>query len=595
MKKKFIFLLIFILVLLTPGCASKSQETATADLILSNGFIYTVDADRTTAEAVAVKDGKIIFVGDTADTEKYKGDSTKVIDLKGKMVLPSFFEGHGHAQAGTELLYSCDVSAGKNLADYLKIIEDFMKAHPEATAIKGSGWTDPVFGAAGPNKKDLDAICKKLNMDVPIALLDSGHHSLWVNSKALELGNITKDTPNPSANSIIQHDSSTGEPSGALREGAADLVLNQLPDYSVEQYEAGIKSYQDMAHSLGFTGALDPLLPVGSNAIEAYKNLVKNGELTMRIRGAYSTAPAEDFNAQLKAFETARKKDNAGDLFQMTTLKFFMDGVIEGATAYLAQPYESEAQKGDNYRSEPLWPQEALDKDFAEAEKAGFQIHVHAIGDAAVHEALNAFSYAQDQNGSSDYRNAITHDQLVEDTDFARFKELGVIAAVNPYWAEKDDYYYNLQVPFLGQERADKEYPVKSFISNGAMIVTASDFPVTNPPDPLTAIEIGVTRITPDILLPYVAADSSDPKFKEPLWPEEAASLEDMIASATYNGAYANFLESVCGSIEVGKSADMIVLDHNLFKIKPSEISKSKVMLTLFQGKEVYRADSLKD
>lgn len=593
MKKKIVILLLFILVLFAFGCSQTSQETA--DLILSNGFVYTVDAGKTAAEAVAVKDEKIIFVGSTADAEKYKGDATKVIDLKGRMLLPSFFEGHGHAQAGTELVYSCDLSGGKNLADYLNIIEDFMKANPEATAIKGSGWTDPLFGAAGPNKKDLDTICEKLNMNIPIALYDAGHHSLWVNSKALELGNITNDTPNPSSNSIIQHDPVTGEPSGALREGAMDLVLGQLPDYSVEQYETGIKYYQDLAHSLGFTGALDAMLFVGGNEIEAYKNLAKDGELTMRIRGAYLASPEEDFDTQLQAFETARKNDTVGDLFQMTNIKFFTDGVIEGATAYLAEPYAAEAQKGDNYRSEPMWLLDVLQNAFTEAEKAGFQIHVHAIGDAAVHETLDAFAYAQDENGASDYRHAITHDQLVNDSDFARFKELGVIAAVNPYWAEKDDYYYDIQLPFLGQERADKEYPIQSFISNGVMIVTASDFPVTNPPDPLTAIELGVTRITPDILLPYVASDPADPKYKEPLWPEEVASLEDMIASATYNGAYANFLESVCGSIEVGKSADMVILDQNLFDIKPSEISKSKVLLTLFQGKEVYRAESFKD
>jgi len=593
MKKKIVILLLFILALFAFGCSEKSQETA--DLILSNGLIYTVDADRTTAEAAAVKDGKIIFVGSATDVEKYKGDTTKVIDLKGQMVLPSFFEGHGHAQAGTELLYSCDLSGGKDLVSYLNIIEDFMKEHPEATAIKGSGWTDPVFGAAGPNKKDLDIICEKLNMNIPIALYDAGHHSLWVNSKALELGSVTKDTPNPSSNSIIQHDPVTGEASGVLREGAADLVLSQLPDYSVEQYEAGIKFYQDMAHSLGFTGGLDPLLPVGGNAIEAYKNLAKIGELKMRIRGAYATSPGEDFDAQLQAFESAQKNDNAGDLFQMTSIKFFADGVIEGATAYLEEPYAAEAQKGDNYRSEPLWPSDVLQDAFAEAEKAGFQIHVHAIGDAAVDETLDALTYAQDQNGASDYRNAITHDQLVSESDFERFKELGVIAAPNPYWAEKDDYYYDIQLPFLGQERADKEYPIQSFISNGVMIVTASDFPVTNPPDPLTAIEIGVTRITPDILLPYATSDPSDPKYKEPLWPEEAASLEDMIASVTYNGAYANLLESVSGSIEVGKSADMVILDHNLFDIDQSEISKSKVLLTLFQGEEVYRADSYTD
>lgn len=590
MKKIIVFLLLISMTLFGYGC---SQQTA--DLILSNGSIYAVDSDKTTAEAVAVKDGKIIFVGSTADSEKYKGDKTKVVDLDGRLVLPSFFEGHGHVSMATELVYSCDISQGKDLAGYLKIIKAFMKAHPESTFIKGSGWTDPVFGAAGPSKKDLDAICKELKMDIPIALYDEGHHSLWVNSKALELGKITKDTPNPSSNSIIQHDPSTGEPSGVLREGAGDLVLNQLPDYTVEQYEGGIQYYQDLAHSLGYTGALDPLIPVGGNAIKAYKNLEQDGKLTMRIRGAYSAVPSKDFDTQLKSFETAQNEDNTGNLFKMTSIKFFMDGVIEGGTAYLEKPYAAGADKGKNYRSEPLWSPKLLNDDFAKAEKAGFQIHVHAIGDAAVSEALDAFEYAQNQNGDSDYRNGITHDQLVNEKDYARFKKLGVIAAVNPYWAEKDDYYYGIQVPFLGQTRADKEYPVQSFIKNGVMIETASDFPVTNPPDPLTAVEIGMTRETPDLLLPYVTSDPSDPKFKEPLWPEEAASLEDMIASISYNGAYANFLDGETGSIEVGKSADVVILDHNLFKIKPSEISKSKVLLTLFEGKEVYRADSYKD
>jgi predicted amidohydrolase YtcJ len=592
MKKTIVILLLIILSLVSFGCAQQSQETA--DLILSNGSIYTVDAGRSTAEAVAVKDGKILFVGTTEDADKYKGDATKTIDLQGKMVLPSFIEGHGHSQGGTELLYACDISGAQDLAGYLQIIETFMKEHPDATAIKGSGWVDPVFGAVGPSKNDLDAICEKLNMDIPIALYDAGHHSLWVNSKALSIANITKETPNPSTNSIIQHDAA-GEPSGVLREAAAELVMGQLPDYSVEQYEAGIKSYQGMAHSLGFTGGMDPLLSVGSNAIEAYKNLAANGELKMRIRGAYATDPGKDFDPQLQSFEAAREGDNKGDLFQMTSIKFFMDGVIEGATAYLNEPYAAEAQKGENYRSEPLWQQDALNQDFVDAEKAGFQIHIHAIGDAAVHEALDALAFAQDQNGAADYRNGITHLQLVEDSDYARFKELGVIAIPNPYWAEKDDYYYDLQLPFLGQERAEKEYPIQSFLKNGATIVTASDYPVTVPPDPLMAIELGVTRTTPDSLLPYVTSDPTDPKFKEPLWPEEAASVEDMIASVTYNGAYANFLDVECGSIEIGKSADLVILDNNLLKVEPTKISTSKVLLTLFQGEEVYRAESYTD
>ncbi len=590
MKKKIGIVLVLLLSLVIVGCSGNANQTA--DLVLTNGYIYTEDENQSLAEAVAVKDGTIIFVGTAEEVADFVGDKTEVLDLEGRMVMPSFFEGHGHAQAGTELVFSCDIAEGKNLEEYLSIIEAFMKENPDATAIKGSGWVDPVFGAAGPNKKDLDDICNRLGMDIPIALYDGGHHSLWVNSKALEIGNITADTPNPSANSIIQHDAVTGEPSGVLREGAAELVMGELPDYSVEEYEEGILFYQAMANSLGYTGSFDALLPVGGNAIEAYKNLAKDGKLTMRIRGAYATDPGADYGEQLAKFVEAQPNDNAGDLFQMTNIKFFMDGVIEGTTAYLEEPYAEGAEQPADYRSEPLWQPDILNKAFAESEKAGFQIHVHAIGDAAVSEALDAFAYAEEQNSADDYRNGITHVQLVNDQDYERFEKLGIIAVPNPYWAEKDDYYYELQLPFLGLERAEKEYPIQSFLDHNVTIVSASDFPVTNPPDPLQAIELGVTRTTPDVLLPYVAANPEDPKYKEPLWPEEKASLEDMIESTTYNGAYAYFLEDVCGSIVVGKSADLVILDQNLFEINSSEISKSKVLLTMFEGEKVYQDDS---
>lgn len=267
----------------------------------------------------------------------------------------------------------------------------------------------------------------------------------------------------------------------------------------------------------------------------------------------------------------------------MSAIKFAADGVIEGITGYLLEPYAAGAKKPAKYRGTAIWKPDNLGQTFAAAEKAGFQIHVHSIGDAATQETLDALTFAEKRNGKGDYRNIITHLQLVDPSDFRRFKDLRVIAAINPIWAMKDEYYYALQVPYLGIKRAEKEYPVKSFIDNGVLIASASDFPVTYPPNPLDAIQVGVTRTTLNENL------VNDPKYKLPLWPEERAGVKDMIASVTYNAAYANFLEKETGSIEVGKSADLIVVDKNLLAMPVTDIHKIQVLMTFFKGKEIYR------
>jgi hypothetical protein len=254
--------------------------------------------------------------------------------------------------------------------------------------------------------------------------------------------------------------------------------------------------------------------------------------------------------------------------------------VVEGGTAFLKEPY----LHLPGFRGEPRWEAGKLKLMCAELDKKKFQIHVHAIGDAATALILDAFAYAAEKNGKRDSRNQVTHIQLVAARDILRFKELGVVAVPQPYWFMKDDYYYNLQVPYLGQERADDEYPMAGFFRAGVVVASASDYAVTIPCDPLRAIQIGITRSCLGV---------TDPK--EILWPEERATLEQMIASFTINGAIANFLEDTTGSIEAGKMADLIVLDRNLFDIPAAEISKAKVILTLFSGKKVFSAGILKN
>jgi len=582
-----IFAIVFSVLMATMVQGQATAAGGNAALVFKNGAIHTMDAKGIVVQAIAIKDGKIVFVGTDAQAKDWIGQDTKVIDLQGKLVLPGFFDSHAHAAMGAaDTMYSVIIQGLGSQDKYLEAIRSFAKAHPDAAMIKGSGWSNTIFPSTGPTKDVLDAISKQ----VPISIMSEDGHSYWVNSKALEIAGISKDTPDP-ANGRIERDAK-GNPSGTLRETAAELVTDKLPDYSIKQYEAAILQYQGMALAFGQTAVWDPM-PT-PNAIEAYKNLAKSGQLKMRVRAGYQAVP-EGGTAQILAFAQNREKDSCGDLFLMDSVKIFTDGVVEGTTAYLLQPYEAAANLTAGSRGEPIWNADLLNQTVAAANKAGLKVHIHAIGDAACRESLDAFQYSGKVNGDKDFRNAITHLQLVDHLDIARFKTLHVVAVPDPYWAEKDDYYYNLQLPYLGQARADAEYPIESFFKAGVQVASASDYPVTVPPNPLIGIEVGVTRVTPDVLIASLGMDAKDTKkFKEPLWPAERATVDQMVASYTSMGAYANFLDNETGSLEVGKSADLTVLDKDIYKISSDKIDSAQVLLTFFKGQQVYQSDSAK-
>ncbi len=545
----------------------QQDNPAPASLVLKNGFIYTVDGRRTVAEAVAIKDGKYIFVGSNGEVDQYIGKETKVIDLQKRMALPGFIDSHCHAAYGAaHELFDIMFTGLNSVEEYKKAIKDFAAKHADAKFIKGRGWKNTLFGKTGPDKKIIDEIIP----DIPVALDDEGGHASWVNSLTLKLAGITKETKDPRSG-VIERDPVTGEPSGTLREGAANLISDLFPDYTVEQLMQALEAYQKMAASFGITTAHDPSLDAGGNDFNAYKNLEKENRLAMRFRASLFVDHKKGFE-QVDQLIAERAK-NSGPLFQVNGAKIYIDGVVEGSTAYLKEPFKHLP----NFRGEPRWDADKLNRMCAELDKNKFQIHVHSIGDAATAMTLDAFAYAMKKNGKRDSRNLITHIQLVDPQDILRFKELGVVAVPQPYWFMKDDYYYNLQVPYLGQERADDEYPMESFFKAGVTVASASDYAVTIPCDPLRAIQIGVTRSCLGV---------TDPK--EILWPEERATLDQMIASFTINGAYANFLENTTGSIEIGKMADLIVLDKNLFNIAVDEISNVKVIMTFFEGKKVF-------
>jgi predicted amidohydrolase YtcJ len=544
-----------------------------ADRVLKNGFVYTVDGRRTVAAAVAIRDGRFVFVGSDREAARFIGAGTEVIDLAGRLVLPGFIDSHCHpAYGAAHELFDIMFTGLNTVEEYKRAIRDFRVKHPDAKFIRGRGWKNTLFAKTGPDKRVIDEIIP----DVPVALDDEGGHATWVNSLTLKRAGIGKRTRNPRGG-VIERDPLSGEATGTLREGAASLVSSLFPDYTVDQLMQAVEAYQKMAAAFGITTAHDATLDVDGNDFTAYRNLEKENRLGMRFRASLWVDQKKGLE-QVPGLIADRAKAS-GPLFQANGAKVYIDGVIEGSTGFLKEPY----LHLPGFRGEPRWDAARLNAVCAELDRNGFQVHVHAIGDAATAMILDAFAFAAERNGRRDARHLVTHLQLVAPEDIERFRALGVVAVPQPYWFMKDDYYYNLQVPYLGQERADAEYPMQSFFKAGVVVASGSDYAVTIPCNPLRAIQIGITRTVPGV---------SDPR--EALWPAERGTLEQMIASFTINGAYANFLEKTTGSIETGKAADLIVLDRNLFFMAPDRISEARVILTLFAGNTVFSDGTLR-
>jgi predicted amidohydrolase YtcJ len=560
---------------------NRSSGTQT-DLVLKNGFVYTVDQAHTTASALAIKGDSITYIGDDTGILPLTGGDTLVIDLQGKLVLPGFFDSHTHASCGADEIYSVILNNLGSLKEYRQAIRAFLVAHPGTGLLRGVGWHPPFFPPEGPSRQLLDEWVP----GIPTVLYAQDYHSVWVNTKALELASVTRDSQDP-AGGIIQRDP-LGNPSGTLHESALSLVERIIPPYTVDQLVEGLKYFQQTAHSYGITSVHIPHLGDVERELEALYRMIDEEILDLRVVAGLLVQPEDDLAVVEKLVEQRRlvkehmqAKSDTGNpaCFEIKIAKLFIDGVIESATAYLEQPY---AHKPD-WRGESLWDVERYNSICAALDREDFQIHVHAIGDAAVRTALDGIAYARQANRglpSGKPRHGITHLQLVNPQDLQRFADLDVIAFPQPYWFVVDPFYEQA-VTYLGQARADRQYPMKSFFDRGVLVASASDYPVTIPARPLNAIENGVTR---------AQLGETDPASV--LNPGERVTLSQMLASFTINGARAFGMEAITGSLEVGKKADLVVLDKNIFELSPSEIHTANVLLTILNGRVVYRSSA---
>jgi predicted amidohydrolase YtcJ len=540
--------------------SGRESGPAPADLVLTGGAVYTVDGARSWAEAVAVSDGRIAFVGTSHAVKPWIGSRTRVVDLSGRMLLPAFHDSHVHPRDGAGL-FECDLTGLASVGAVIAAIRAYAGAHPDLAWIRGEGWELPLFPDGNPSKDLLDRIVPNR----PVLLYTSDGHSAWVNSRALAIAGITKATPDP-PHGRIERDAS-GAPSGTLREDATGLVRRHVPKRTAREVEAGQRKGIEIANSFGLTSLQDA--NVSEDNLRAYAALEAAGALTARVSAAIY-AEADQGLADLPRIRELRQRYR-GRHFHADSVKIFADGVIETRTAAVLEPYVG---FGEDRGHTNLHPADfralatALDRE-------GFQIHVHAIGDRAVRDTLDALEAAQKANGVRDSRHHIAHLELIDPADVPRFRRLGVIANFQPFWANGDEYITKMTEPQLGPARSRWIYPIASVEKAGGVTAFGSDWNVSSM-NPLDGIEVAVTHRDPS-------------RGPGPAWlPEERIDLPDAIAGYTIRGAYLDFTENEPGSIEVGKAADLVVLDRNLFAGPADEIAAANVDMTIVNGRVVH-------
>lgn len=555
-----------LVVLALSACKIESRPPRVpADMVLRGGAVYTLTPGRPWAQAVAIREGRIQYVGDDSGATALIGSRTVVHELNGRMVLPGFNDSHSHPLSAGLELGEARLYDARSVAEVEGVIRAWATANPNAPWVRGNGWQLPVFPNANPTRELLD----RLVPDRPAFMWAADGHSAWVNSKALEQAGITKETKDPS-DGRIERDAN-GVPNGTLREGATALVSKHLPPYTPEMRIGAARRGLAEANKFGITSITDA--DAGEEYLDAYLMLENRGELSARVNATlHSTDTTAD--VETARFVADRKKYNGGRL-SVGAVKFYADGVIEAGTAALLEPYLD--RKGS--RGELNYEPDDLTNRFAAVDKEGFQIHVHAIGDRAIRTTFDALEETRRRNGPRDARPIMAHIELFAPTDITRFRTGHVIASFQPVWSQADPYITRLTEPQLGPARSRWLYPMASVMNSGAVVVGGSDWSVSSL-NPLDAIQVAITRREPE------AGDG-------PAWiPQETVDLPRMLALYTINAAYASRSESQVGSVEVGKLADLIILDRNLFAVPVTEIHKAKVLLTLLEGKAVWQDSS---
>ncbi len=551
------------------GCLAACGGEPPADRVFVNGTVYTVDADRNRAEAVAVRDGRIVRVGTNDAVRRLVGPATEVTDLGGGMLLPGFHDSHIHILIGVATEDDCDLMRLESQAEVDARLRECqaLAGYGAERWVLGGGWSEWLWPDANPGKAQLDALFP----DRPVYLESSFGHAAWVNSRALALGGIDRGSQDP-PDGVIVRDPATREPSGTLRDAAMLLVKDKLPPHTMEQRLASVRAGIALAHSVGITAVIEPGLD--AELIAPVIALADADELPLRVRASLSPLAWQPgaFDDGVFAFLEGRGQWRRPGL-DVDSVKIYMDGVVEYGTGALLKPYD-DARYGLGPR---FYTQEQVNRYFTRFDAMGLAIHVHAVGDAGIRTALDGFEAMRNANGTSDNRHHVVHLQLIDAADRPRFAKLGIAATFQPLWAYPDPAALELDVPMIGEARTQEMYPIGSLARSGARVAGGSDYFVTGL-NPLHAIEAAVTRQDP--------YSNDGPMLNA----GERVDLATMISAYTIEGAWLMGLEREQGSIEPGKRADLVVLDRDLFAGPSSAINEAKVVMTVFGGRTVHEA-----
>lgn len=553
---------------------------------LINGRIYTIegaDWNKHPVQAMAISDdGKILRTG-TDDEIKFlvKSEGGSIEDLEGKVVLPGLVDGHAHipGTAFTEL-FQINLYGLFQRDETLAQIKDFVDSHEEQQVFYGSGFNIGI-AQEDVNAKPyewLDEICPHK----PIYLTSYDGHCKWLNSAAMKANGIDESFVTDSCG-LVGRIEESGELTGIFSD-VKDLPIPD-PVYTKEEQRVALTRFIKKMNSWGYTSLLSQA-PSFNIDFRAYKDVEAHGDLTLRASIAqciYEKSIEED----IKKIDALREELKS-DKLKVTTAKFFMDGVLEGKTAYLKEPYKPEAGLGMDYCSSCEWDFEPLVEAFKRVGKKGYQIHIHSTGDAGVTFALDAMDEIRDIYGDRDPRHTITHLHVVDYNDLDRFAELNVIAAIQPFWHLKEPGFFEfVELPFLGKERAERVYPAKSFVKRGVRITSSGDYPISFMNDPFMGIRAGVTRnLYSEAYYGEEITNPEDPRYL--LGPDERLSVKDMIEAYTINGAYEINRENEIGSLSAGKYADYIIIDADPFETDVLKLDSIKVLSTVFGGEVVF-------
>lgn len=536
-----------------------------ADILIQSNAIFDSVSNEPFEGFLAIKGNKIMDIGSPEKAAGFMGENTRVIHCKDRLVMPGFHDSHIHLIL-TGMYKSCvNLGAARSEEEAASMLHEFEQRHPTEGWVYGFNWYHVFWdNKTLPTKHSLDSLFP----DRPVFLVNAEAHGAWVNSKALEIAGITKDTPDPFGGEIARL--KDGEPSGFLYEGAVALVGSTALKFTPQQEKHFLQKVMASAKSLGITSLVDVQPYFGANMgnVKTYKEIEDSGELTVRIHAASDLFGDLDAAAKNAALCTGSK-------VKANLVKQFVDGVFTTHTALMLEDYTD----APGNRGIQLCQLDKIADAVKVAHNNGLSIKIHAIGDRAIRFTLDCYQAAIDMYGKNKARHAIEHIELVSDEDIPRFKKLGIVPSVQPEhlglmptW-EGEEYRY-----VLGEERAARTWRFKTLLDTAGVIALGSDCPVVDN-NPFYAIHRGITRVHDDGL----------PKGG---WnPAEKLSIAELLKGYTLGSAYGVSREEELGTLEAGKLADVIIVDRNLFTVSPHEIRDAKVEMTIMDGKIIYEED----